>query len=59
MAKPLLDSEQAAERLGTTERHLRLLVQRREIGVVKVGRLNRFDPDELDRYIEDNRIEAV
>jgi excisionase family DNA binding protein len=58
MAAPLLDGKAAAERLGITERHLRLLITRREIPFIKVGRLNRFDPDDIDRYLDDNRTEA-
>jgi excisionase family DNA binding protein len=58
MPQPLLDPTQAAERLGITERHLRLLLERREIPFVKVGRLNRFDPDDLEQWIADNRTEV-
>jgi excisionase family DNA binding protein len=59
MGKPLLGWEEAAERLGITRRHLRALRERREIDVVKVGRLIKFDPDQLDRWVEEQSQEAV
>jgi excisionase family DNA binding protein len=57
--EPLLDSPATAERLGITERHLRDLVVRREIPFVRVGRLIRFKPADLDAYIERQTTEAV
>lgn len=59
MDNALLDSPTTAKRLGITERHLRELVVRRDIPFVKVGRLIRFKPDDLDRWIDENRTEAV
>ena len=55
----LLDSEAVAKRLGTTPRHIRGLVERREIPFRKVGRLNRFVPSEVDAWVEENKVEAV
>lgn len=55
----LLDPPAAAARLGITERHLRGLTQDRKIPFVRVGRLKRYDPDDLDNWIEENRTEAV
>lgn len=57
--KPLLKMPATAERLGITERQLRLLVTRREIPFYKVGRFNMFDPDEVDAWLDDNKIEAL
>lgn len=57
--KPLLKSPAMAERLGITERHLRNLVARREIPFKKVGRLNMFDQDEVQAWLDDNTVEAV
>jgi excisionase family DNA binding protein len=51
----LLDVKAAAARLGTTERHIRELVYRRAVPYVKVGRLVRFDPADLDAWIAANR----
>ena len=55
----LLDIKEAAERLGTTERHMRALIANRKIAYIKVGRLIRFDPKSLDEWIEANSIMAV
>ena len=55
----LLDIKEAAERLGTTERHMRALIANRKIAYIKVGRLIRFDPKSLDEWIEANTIMAV
>lgn len=57
--QPLLKLPAAASYLGITERHLRLLLERRELRFYKVGRLNMFDPDDLDAYIASSRVEAV
>lgn len=55
----LLDIKEAADRLGTTERHMRALIADRKIAYIKVGRLIRFDPKSLDEWIEANTIMAV
>jgi excisionase family DNA binding protein len=57
--RPLLDAEATAAKLGITERHLRDLVQTRRIPFVKVGRLNRFDPDALDVWLEERKVEVT
>jgi len=57
--EPLLDSPATAKRLGITERHLRELVVRRDIPFVRVGRLIRFVPADLEAWVEDNRTEAM
>ena len=46
-----LDIREAAEYLGTTERHMRRLRDRREVPGFKVGGKVRFDPDKLDAYL--------
>ena len=51
----LLDVKATAERLGTTERHVRELIYRREIPYLKVGRLVRFDTAELDQWLASQR----
>lgn len=55
----LLKLSEAAARLGTSERHLRDLWARREISAIKIGRLVRFDPADIDKYIESHRVEAT
>ena len=50
--RPLLDLPAVAERLGVNHRHVRRLVAERRIPHLKWGRLLRFDPDELDAFID-------
>lgn len=56
--RPLLDIDAVAELLGTSVRHLRRLVQERRIPVVRVGRLIRFDPADIDAWLDDHRSQA-
>ncbi len=55
----LLDMQGAADYLGVSERHIRLLWSKRQLTGVKVGKFVRFDPADLDKYIQRQRIEAV
>lgn len=58
--KPLIDHAAVAERLGTSERHIRQLVTDRRIPFIKVDhKTTRFDPDEIEAWIADQRREAV
>jgi len=50
----LLDRPQLAERLATSERHVRRLVSERRIPFVRVGKLVRFDPVEVARWLEEH-----
>lgn len=50
--RPLLDLPAVAERLGVNQRHVRRLVAERRIPHLKWGRLLRFDPDELDVWLD-------
>jgi excisionase family DNA binding protein len=52
----LLDIKATADRLATSERHVRELVYRKELPYFKVGRLVRFDADELDAWLQANRV---
>ena len=54
----LLDIEAVAERLGVQVRHVRRLVAERRIPYLKWGHLLRFDPKELDEWIDAARIKA-
>jgi excisionase family DNA binding protein len=47
----VLDIAEAADYLGTTVSHVRALVARSEVAIVKVGRELRFRPIDLDDYI--------
>ncbi len=51
----LLDSPAVADWLGVTVRHVRRLVTERRIPYIKVGRLIRFDPVEIERWIDESR----
>ena len=54
----LMTFEEAAERLGTTPRHMRRLVIERRIAYRKLGRYVRFHPADVDEYIAANRVEV-
>ena len=58
MTDKLLTTEEAAERLNITPRHVRRLVFERRIAYCKVGRYVRFHPDDLAEYIAAHRIEV-
>ncbi len=55
----LLDVEEIASRLGVSVRYVRRLVAERRIAYVKVGHLLRFEPDDIDRWIDENRIRLL
>ena len=52
----LLNTEQVADWLGTSTRHIRRLVDERRIPYVKVGWLVRFDTDELATWLDQHRL---
>lgn len=54
----LLDIDAVAEQLCTSVRHIRRLVQERRIPVVWVGRLVRFDPVDVDAWLDEHRSSA-
>lgn len=51
----LLNIKATAERLATTERHVRELIYRRELPYLKVGRLVRVDSQDLERWLAAQR----
>lgn len=51
----LLDINELAEHLGTSQRHIRRLIAERRIPYVKVGRLIRFDPEEIATWLDAGR----
>lgn len=57
--RPPLGLTQAAEYLGVNPRWIRRAVHERRIPYAKVGRLLRFLPDDLDRYLEERRFEPT
>ena len=56
---PLLDTDEVAVALRVTPRLVRRLVAERRIPFVKVGRFVRFDPGELDVWLDQQRVEVV
>ena len=54
-----VDYDGGAEYLGITRRHLKELVARRAVPYVKVGRLVRFLPSDLDAWLADNRVDVA
>ncbi len=54
----LLTIEQAAERLSVSVRNIRHQIYRRNIPIVKVGRLVRIDEADLQDFIDRGRVAA-
>jgi excisionase family DNA binding protein len=54
----LLTVEQAADRLGTSERFVRRLIAERRITYVKLGRHVRIAEPDLINFVATSRIEA-
>jgi excisionase family DNA binding protein len=54
--RPLMDLPTVAKYLGVTERHVRRLVLERRIPYIKWGHLLRFDPDEIDAWLDTKRV---
>ncbi len=52
----LLTIDQLVERFGTSTRHIRRLIAERRIPYLKVGKLVRFDADEINRWLDDSRV---
>ena len=54
----LMTIEEVAERLGVSVRHIRRLVHERRIPVIKWDHLLRFDPEDIEAWIEESRYEV-
>jgi len=52
---PLWDVEAVARRLGVQVRHVRRLVAERRIPFIKWGHLLRFDPGEIEAWLDGAR----
>jgi excisionase family DNA binding protein len=50
--RELIDIKAVAQRLGVSERHMRRLVSERRIPFIKWGHLLRFDPVEIEAWID-------
>jgi excisionase family DNA binding protein len=57
-SQPLLDINSVATQLGTSVRHIRRLVAEKRIPYLKVGHLVRFDPTELEVWLQRSRCDA-
>lgn len=55
--RELIDIDAVAGRLDVTQRFVRRLVAERRIAFIKVGHYVRFDPDDVDEWIERRRVE--
>lgn len=55
--RQLLTISEAAELLATTPRHVRYLLDCRELGHHKVGRYVRIDAADIDEYLRVRRVE--
>ena len=51
-AEPLLDVQDLAARLNISVRHVRRLVAERRIPYLKLGNLLRFDPGQINDWLE-------
>lgn len=57
MTQPgMLDVGAAATYLGVNERYVRLLVSERRITFYKIGRLVRFQQEDLDAFLANGRV---
>jgi excisionase family DNA binding protein len=59
VTRRMLTTDQAAEYLGTTARHVRRLVSEHELSRYKVGGRNRFADVDLDAWLDGRRIEGT
>jgi excisionase family DNA binding protein len=53
---PLIRLEAAARRLGVSMTTIRRLIDRGELPAVRVGRVYRMDPRDLERFVEEHRV---
>ena len=51
----LLTVEEVGRQLGVNVRHVRRLVQERRLPYVKWGRLLRFDPSDIEDFVDQHR----
>lgn len=59
MQKRLIDIKEASEYLDLTVNTLYTWVSQRKIPYIKVGRLTKFDLRDIDRFIEENKVEPL
>lgn len=56
--KDLLTLDQVCERLKLKKSFIYDMTSRSQIPHIKVGRLIRFDPDEIDKWLQNQRIKV-
>ena len=56
---PLVDIDQAAQRLGVTVRSMRRLIDERRIPHHKIGKYVRFGPADIDHFAIQGRVEPA
>ncbi len=59
MQKRLITIKEASEYLGISVNTLYSWVSQKKIDYVKMGRLTKFDLRVIDKFIENNSVEAV
>lgn len=47
----LLTAEDVAEYIGSSTRHVRRLIERGELPIIRIGKLVRITPDDLARFV--------
>ena len=55
----LWDPDRLAEHLGVSARFVRRLVEERRVPYLKVGKFVRFDPVEVEEWLEQRRVSAA
>jgi excisionase family DNA binding protein len=55
----LIDVPALAKRLGVTQRFIRRLTAEDRVPFLKIGKFIRFDPQEIDRWIDEARCPAI
>lgn len=55
----LLNMDEAAKLLGIKKSTLYQMVMRRKMAVVKISKLNRFRPEDLQAFINENLTERI
>jgi len=56
MKQPLMDMSMVAGQLGVTKNTLYAWVSQKRIPYVKIGRLVKFDRDDIDAWVEQQKV---
>lgn len=59
VVRRMLTTEEAADHLGTSVRHVRRLVTDHELSRYKVGGRNRFADVDLDAWLDGRRVDGM